>query len=269
MLSLPPLRLGERTACLPLSPLGSIDLANLWLSAGAGEADVRGGWERLLVHEPALALWAALAAAASPIPRCATHEQDVAPDASSASVRHPAVPAIAAATFLTPASRPADSRPADSCSADSRSADEIELDRVSLAAIAERCLLPAFQAVAARPAAVECAADNKGDSDEVVNRTTGAGPDAALAVAARAAFDTVFDPTAWADGLWAIRAARRGLRADLAGLVGEAWTAEWLGDAGEWLERALAGDDSSDAADSVRPAHRRRLSINEAAGSHL
>lgn len=44
---------------MPLSPLGSIELANLWLQAGAGEW--RSGWKRLLVLEPALALWAVLA----------------------------------------------------------------------------------------------------------------------------------------------------------------------------------------------------------------
>lgn len=270
---------------MPLSPLGSIDLANLWLNAGAGEADRRGEWERLLVQEPALALWAALAAAASPLSGSATTEEDASSAASLAPVRAAVFPAFS--VFPASPARPVanspgpDSRGSNSRVADSHSAEGSELDRVALAAIAARCLLPAFQAVAARPAAVERAAATKGTSDSVVDLTDGVAPevapkvppDAAPVVAANAASDTsfeaAFDPTAWADGLWAIRAARRGLRADLAGLVGEAWTAEWLGDAGEWLERAQTSDDLIDAADSIVPAHRRRPSIKDAAGGCL
>ena len=169
MLSLPPLRLGERIVCLPLSPLGSIDLANLWLNAGAGERP--SGWETLLVQEPALALWAAL----------------VGPP-------HPS-PAVSRAATAVPASLKPD------CGT---------LELASLAVVCEARLLPAYQGFRPRSAT---------PSESATHRDG-------------------FDAAAWSDGLWAIRAARRGLRADVAGLTGEVWTAEWLGDAAEWTERA-------------------------------
>lgn len=185
MLSLPPLRLGDRTTCLPLSPLGSIDLANLWLSAGAGEWHKK--WERLLVLEPALALWTTLVGkfGRSPI------NGDF---AASGVDHHPREPFV--------------------------------LDLATLAVACSNCLLPAFQAA--------------GELLTIGSDT--------------AAICHGFDAAAWSDGLWAVRAARRALRADLAGLAGESWIAEWLGDAGEWLERAqsaVAERDSTHSSEST------------------
>lgn len=220
MLSLPPIRLGERTVCLPLSPLGSIELANLWLQAGAGEW--RSGWKRLLVLEPALALWAVLAQppSASAAARQASASAQIAPLLALA-ILSP-VPAVGATAEIKAAGNKAagDGAAEKTPRADddrkhvdhSRNSHETvephqtSLDLDTLAAICQQSLLPAFQAV--------------GSHDP-------AGMDS-------------FDPSAWADGLWALRAARRALRAERAGLTGESWTAEWLGDASEWVARAQA-----------------------------
>lgn len=58
MLSLPELRLGDRIIRLPLSPLGTVDVANAWLTADAGERHSL--WLALLQREPGMALWGAL-----------------------------------------------------------------------------------------------------------------------------------------------------------------------------------------------------------------
>ncbi|MFO0817664.1 MAG: HAMP domain-containing sensor histidine kinase [Pirellulales bacterium] len=58
MLSLPELRLGDRIIRLPLSPPGTVDVANAWLTADAGERHFL--WLALLRRESGLALWGAL-----------------------------------------------------------------------------------------------------------------------------------------------------------------------------------------------------------------
>lgn len=58
MLSLPELRLGDRIIRLPLSPPGTVDIANAWLTADAGERHFL--WLALLRRESSLALWGAL-----------------------------------------------------------------------------------------------------------------------------------------------------------------------------------------------------------------
>ncbi len=254
MLSLPPIRLGERTVCLPLSPLGSIELANLWLQAGAGEW--RSGWNSVLVHEPALALWAVLAQS----PR------------ASVAARHSMASATLAARH-SPVMLP--STMAHDAAADKRLAGEtVEPDRDELnldvlAAICQQWLLPAFQSCFSHGTAgtVELSADpwktrqsgpgqsgpgQSGRAQSFARRPrdelSSADPlPGATAVETggvnsgelTAALDG-FDPSAWADGLWALRAARRALRAERSGLTGESWTAEWLGDAQEWVARAQA-----------------------------
>lgn len=240
MLSLPPIRLGERTVCLPLSPLGSIELANLWLQAGAGEW--RSGWKRLLVLEPALALWAVLAQppSASAAARQASASAQIAPLLTPA-ILSPVqtvgpTAEIKAAEIKAAGNKAAEIKAAENKAAGNKAAGDgaaektpradddrkyvdhsrnahetvephqASLDLDTLAAICQQSLLPAFQTV--------------GSHDP-------AGMDS-------------FDPSAWADGLWALRAARRALRAERAGLTGESWTAEWLGDASEWVARAQA-----------------------------
>lgn len=56
MLSLPELRLGDRIIRLPLSPRGTVDVANAWTTADAGERHSR--WQKLLEREPGLTQWA-------------------------------------------------------------------------------------------------------------------------------------------------------------------------------------------------------------------
>jgi hypothetical protein len=109
---------------------------------------------------------------------------------------------------------------------DHHSRELFVFDLATLAVACSNCLLPAFQAA--------------GELSTIGSDT--------------AAICHGFDATAWSDGLWAVRAARRALRADLAGLAGESWIAEWLGDAGEWLERAqsaVAERDSTHSSEST------------------